>query len=81
MIWREIGSEYRHNPSGCIIAVWSGPEVGWLVGEAHQDEEGKWWWANESSGDYYAESLESRFGRGPEYFMPLPAPPKVVGRK
>ena len=67
--WRPI-AEFIGRPNTHWIVCAEG-----VVGEARFDDEGEWWWANESAGDYHASPIVPQ----PTVFQPLPAPPEAEG--
>ncbi len=75
MEWRTIESAPRNGTPVIIFATdhsyFEKPSE--IVGEAYcHEESGKWWWANTSPGDYYADEIDYRI----THWMPLPEPPK-----
>jgi len=68
--WRDI-SETDPADEIAVIVAWKPIGRGALVGEAYRHE-GRWWWANESDGDYRAEPIFPE----PQSYTPLPSPPK-----
>lgn len=62
-----------------IVAVPTQDNSDFIVGEAYFDPEnyddGDWWWAGTSVGDYYDNPISETNYHGPSYWMPLPLPP------
>jgi hypothetical protein len=68
--WKRI-EEAPPNYTEVILAVWCKITDDWSIGEGYfSAHDGKWWWANQSSDDYHAKSVN------PNFWMPLPEPPK-----
>jgi len=72
--------EMEANEWSSVLVAVSKPGSAPLVGEAHlivhDDRGAEWWWANESSGDYYADPIEPDWRV--THWMPLPPPPLLV---
>ncbi|WP_425283199.1 DUF551 domain-containing protein [Methyloceanibacter caenitepidi] len=68
-----------------ILAVSGAYTSKQIVGEAYfnsedHEEDGDWWWAGTSSGDYYAQSFKEAAWT-PTHWMPLPNPPSKAAQR
>ncbi|MRX31867.1 hypothetical protein [Aminobacter sp. MDW-2] len=82
--WQPIETAPKDR-TAIIIAVPTKDQDDFHVGEAYFDPEnydnGDWWWANTSYGDYHAGPVSEINWHGPTHWQPLPAPPSLPNKE